>query len=244
MRSRGERHVPPNDRPRCHARRIPGYHLAMPRATRPQELAASAGGAGLAALTRLVAALRPAAKPLHPRGDVVLGHLRRSGGGRTGAAWLDEAGDDEVLVRRSRAVGLPGGVPDFHGLAIRVPLSDGRHGDLLLATTGSGPISRFVLTVGRTPHSRPLTTLLPYRTSRGPRLLRAVAVDEKRYELTHASATGRWEPFAELTLSTTRGPDPLVSFDPVLNPLPGLDTYGWVRRLREPAYRTARHSRR
>lgn len=210
----------------------------------PRAAAGSVGGAVLAGAVRVVDAVRPAAKPLHPRGELVTGHLRRTGGQQTGAAWLDTAGSDEVLVRRSRAVGLPGPVPDIHGLAVRVPLEGGAHGDLLLATTGRGRISRFVLTAGRTPGSRPLTTLLPYRTPSGPRLIGAVAVDEHRYELAHASPGGRWHPFGDLVLSTTRGPDPLVSFDPVLNPLPGLDTYEWVRRLREPAYATARRTRR
>ena len=39
---------------------------------------------------------------------------------------------------------------------------------------------------------------------------------------------------------TTAGPDPAISFDAVANPVPGLEPYGWVRRLREPAYRAAR----
>ncbi len=211
--------------------------------TRPVEVAASLGGAGLAAAIRLVAALRAAAKPLHPRGDVVNATLRRFGGGHTGASWLDEAGSDEVLVRRSRAVGLPGPLPDVHGLAVRVPRRGGGHGDLLLASTGRGRASRFLLTVGRTPGSRPLTTLMPYRTPTGPRLVGARAVGEQRYELAHATPGGEWEPFAELVLSGTRGPDPLVSFDPLRNTLPGLDNYEWVRRLREPAYATARRSR-
>jgi hypothetical protein len=37
--------------------------------------------------------------------------------------------------------------------------------------------------------------------------------------------------------------DTPVSFEPVGNLLPGLETYDWVRRLRAPAYRTARRSR-
>ncbi|HEU4513900.1 MAG TPA: hypothetical protein VFR87_12405 [Nocardioidaceae bacterium] len=211
--------------------------------TRSRETAASVGGAGLAAATRVVAAVRPAAKPLHPKGDVVTARLRRSGGHHTGSAWLDQAGSDEVLVRRSRAVGLPAGLPDIHGLAIRIPLQDGRQGDLLLAMTGRGRLTRFLLTAGRTPYSRPLTTLLPYRTPTGPKLVAAVARTEHRYELAYASAGGSWHPFGDLVLSSTQGPDPLVSFDPVRNTLPGLDNYDWVRRLREPAYRTARYSR-
>lgn len=223
-----------------------GYHVAMHQIVhRTQELAWSAGGAGLAGAVRLVTAVRPDAKPLHPRGDVVTARLRRTGANPpTGSAWLDGSGSHEVLVRRSRAVGLPDGLPDIHGLAVRVPLEGGGHGDLLLATTGTGRLTRFVLTVGRTPCSRPMTTLLPYRTPTGPRLLATVARSETRLVLAHASPGGVWHPFADLVLSGAAGPDALVSFDPVRNTLPGLGNYEWVRRLREPGYGTARISRR
>lgn len=209
---------------------------------RTRDLAASIGGAALSSAVRLVAAARPAAKPLHPQGDLVTGRLRRSGGD-SGVPWLDERGSDQVVVRLSRAIGLPRGLPDIYGLAVRVPVAEGGHGDLLFATTGRGRLTRFLLTPGRTPYSRPLTTLLPYRTTAGPKVLAAVARDEHHYDLAHASPGGSWHHFAELVLSTTAGPDPLVSFDPVLNTLPGLENYEWVRRLRERGYGTARHSR-
>src|SRR4051812_33787953 len=91
----------------------------------------TAGGALLATATRSVAALRPAAKPLPPRGRVVAGRLYRYGSARSsGVPWLDEAGQDDVVARRSRALGLPGSLPDVHGLAVRVPVGAGRHGDL------------------------------------------------------------------------------------------------------------------
>jgi hypothetical protein len=50
-----------------------------------------------------------------------------------------------VLVRQSRAVGLPPRVPDIFGLAVQVPTQDGRHVDLLLASTGVGRLTRFTL---------------------------------------------------------------------------------------------------
>ncbi|MGH3362304.1 MAG: hypothetical protein ACRDOM_07575 [Nocardioides sp.] len=205
----------------------------------------SAGGQVLRAATGLVAA-RPAAKPLHPRGSVVQGTLHRFGGEReTGAAWLDLAGDDQVLVRRSRAVGLPPPAPDIFGLAIRVPREGGRHRDLLFASTGLGRLTRFTLTFARSPYRRPLTTLLPYRTPVGPVLLSAEFLDETTVALAWAVRSGAWHPFAELRLHDGPGEDvdlPL-SFDPVRNELPGLQTYPWIRRLREPAYTTARRSR-
>jgi hypothetical protein len=205
--------------------------------------AASLGGQGLRAVTSLVSAVRPAAKPLHPRGAVLSARLRRFGvSPSTGVPWLDEAGDDEVAVRISRAVGLPGALPDIHGLALRVPTPRGP-GDLLLATTGFGHLTRFVLTAARTPVDRPMTTLLPYRTPTGPVLVGATARDESTWELAVASLSGPWRRFAELTMSEEPGDDEHVDFDPVLHQVPGLETYGWVRRLREPSYRTARRSR-
>jgi hypothetical protein len=223
-----------------------GYWLSM---SSPHALvrAASAGaGQVLSAATRLAAA-RPSAKPLHPRGSVTRGQLRRLGGTEnTGSAWLDRAGLDDVLVRQSRAIGLPAPVPDIFGLAIRVPVDDVRHGDLLFASTGRGRVTRYTLTAARTPHRRPMTTLLPYRTDAGPLLLSATWVDPMTAELSWAVRSGTWHHFADLALSDSAvdEPDALVSFDPMTNRVPGLEPYDWVQRLREPAYRTARRTRR
>ena len=199
----------------------------------------------LSAATGMLAA-RPAAKPLHPRGSVVRGTLRRFGTeDSTGAAWLDQTGEDDVRVRQSRAVGLPAPLPDIFGLAIRVPTEGGGHGDLLFASTGLGRLTRYTLTAARSPYRRPMTTLLPYRAPAGPVILAAVFHDETSVELAWATRSDGWHRFAELILHT----DPVdeadvpVSFEPVRNPPPGLETYDWVRRLREPAYATARRSR-
>ncbi len=209
---------------------------------------AKGGGRLLSAATSAVAAVRPAAKPLHPRGTVLHGTLHRSGTAARPAAWCDEAGVDEVLVRRSRAVGLPPLLPDVHGLAVRVRTDDGP-ADLLFATTGFGRITRFTLTPAWTAHGRPMTTLLPYRSPHGPLLLGAVADPraDDRWALLCASPGGRWTPFGRLRLHDPVGPtvedDADLSFDPVRHTAPGLENYAWVRRLREPAYLTARRSR-
>jgi hypothetical protein len=47
-------------------------------------------------------------------------------------------------------------------------------------------------------------------------------------------------PFGTLDLGEPLGDDTSVSFDPIVNVLPGLRQYGWVTRLREPAYWMAR----
>jgi hypothetical protein len=209
-------------------------------------VASSAGGQVLRAATGIVTA-RPSAKPLHPRGSVVGGILHRFGSqNRTGAAWLDQAGDDQVLVRLSRAIGVPAPLPDIFGLGIRVPTEDGRHGDLLFASTGLGRLTRFALTLARSPYDRPMTTLLPYRTPSGAVLLSAVFHNENKVALAWAQRSGAWHRFAELLLheDPVDKADMPLSFDPVRNVPPGLETYDWVRRLREPAYTTARRSRR
>ena len=204
----------------------------------------SAAGSALSATVRTMAALRPAAKPLHPEGIVLTATLERRGSAvPTGSAWVDEPGRDEVVVRLSRAIGLPEVVPDIHGLAVRVPTPAGE-GDLLFASTGWGLLGRFVLTFGGGPESRPMTTLLPYRTSAGPALLGVRATGPQVYEMSWCRPRGEWHPFAELRLSDDRATDQAISFDPVRNQLPGLTQYPWVRRLREPSYRSARRSRR
>jgi len=244
----------------------PGVPSATPAAlARARNALAATGGAALGAAARTVAAVRPAAKPLHPRGEVLAGRLRRLGTlSPTGVAWLDDPSGDpngeEVLVRRSRAVGLPGPVPDVHGLAIRVPLPGQvpPYGDVLLASNGFGLLTRFILVPTRRPGGRPLTTLLPYRSPAGPLLLGArervpdSGSVSAAFELAYAVGSRPFEVFAELTLSPMAADpgdpgdptDPTVSFDAVENRIPGLEQYDWVTRLREPAYALARRSRR
>lgn len=196
----------------------------------------------LAAATQTIASLRPARKPLHPEGELLRGRVHRTGSDAvSGVAWLDSPGDDEVLVRLSRAIGLPDAVPDIHGLALRILGAEGP-ADVLLSSTGWGRLSRFVLTFGREPESRPMTTLLPYRTQAGPVLIGARALSPGSYALSWARAGGDWHTFGTLEL-TGEVTSEEVSFDPVVNRLPGLAQYPVVVRLREPSYLRARRSR-
>lgn len=212
----------------------------------PLRAVASGGGRLLATATAGVAAVRRAAKPLHPEGHVVTARVRRFGAvPATGVPWLDEEGTEEVLVRASRAVGLPDVLPDIHGLAVRIPFGE-RHGDLLLASTGVGRFTRFMLTGSRSLGGRPMTTLLPYHSPSGPVLIGAVPRDEKVLELAVAQAWGPWRPFGELVLPTADSEtwhDEHVDFDPLLNTVPGLSNYRWVEELREASYLRARRSR-
>lgn len=197
-------------------------------------------GGLLASGTRALGAVRDSAKPLHPDGELRAATLTRTGGPvPSGVPWLDEPGTDDALVRVSRAVGVPAALPDIHGLAVRIGTGDGP-ADLLLASTGSGPLSRFVLLASRSATRLPLTSLLPYRSARGAIVLAAFADSERSFELSWARPFGSWVRFGRLDLGAPVIAQEPVSFDPVLHVLPGLEHYSWVRRLREPAYRTAR----
>ena len=206
-------------------------------------MVSSAAGSVLGGVTRVAGSLRPSAKPLHPRGAVRRARLHRNGvEPPVGVPFLDRVASDDVLVRESRAVGLPRPLPDVHGLALRVPNPDGTVGDLLFATTGFGWLTRFLLVPTRTTHGRPMTTLLPYRTAAGPVLLGVHKVAADRLELSFAVGEGPWGAFGELVLSGPEG-DEDISFDAVRNTVPGLEHYASVRRLRGPSYAAARSSR-
>lgn len=223
-------------------RRLPpgtaGYRAGMTFA--PVDVLARTAGGALAAGTGALGAARHRVKPLHPAGQLRHATVTRMPGALpSGVAWLDAPGRDEALVRVSRAIGLPDALPDFQGLAIRVVL-EGTEVDLLLASTGLGRLTRYLLTPARRPSGRSLTTLLPYRSPRGPLLLAAVPESEHTFELRWAGPVGQWHTFGRLELGAPYGDDLQVSFDPILHVLPGLSHYSWVRLLREPAYWTAR----
>ena len=154
-------------------------------------------------------------KPLHPHGPTAaassFGTTSRSS---TGVQWLDQPGTDEVLVRTSRAIGLPAPLPDFHGLAIRVGDGSGGHADLLFATTAWNQVGRHLLlpTLGVGPT---LSTLLPYRGTEnvGPVVLGARHVGIS-YQLYWAPVGRPWRDLGELRLEPDVYPDAKVSFDP------------------------------
>lgn len=227
-------------------------------------LISPAAGRGLGSLSGLVARMR-LARPLHPVGAVLPGRLLRSGaaGGPAGVPWLDERGEDDVVVRLSRGGGLPAWCPDVHGLALRHEVA-GRTVDVLLSTTGSLPGARHVLRPQARLGGGVYTSLLPYRGPRGPVLLAAhprprralpadplaltarLAAAPLRLRLSWAEGlAGRWRPFGWLVVGSVPAypppatPDPPLRFDPTSAP-PGLDTYPWVAAVRDPAYAAAR----
>jgi hypothetical protein len=210
--------------------------------------AAGAAGAALRGVFAGVSRLRPADKPLHPRGVVLPATVQRTGSSeRFEVPWLDEPGREPALVRMSRAAGLPAPLPDVFGLALRID-PDGQLGDLLFSSTGRGRVGRFLLRPGRDATAGTYGTLQPYRTPTGPVLLSATPGAEGEqltFTLAAARPTGPWREFGTVTLASPDGAqDEPVEFDPFLHPVPGLENYEWTRRLREGAYAAARRGRR
>jgi hypothetical protein len=187
-------------------------------------------------------------KALHPRGEVLQGLIGRRGAvGRTGVSWLDQAGTDHVAVRFSRSLGLPAPRPDILGMALRIATEPGQFGDVLLATTRQGHLGRYALLPTRRHGLRAYTSLFPYKTPAGPLLLAAIPTpgSPRHYELAYSRPAGPWLPFPtlEITQTTYRGHDLDLSFDPVLNVVPGLETYDWAAQLRRFSYAASRRAR-
>jgi hypothetical protein len=219
--------------------------LSSPHPARGDRLATALGRV-LATLVSVLDRVRPADKPMHPRGVVLTARLRRHGGAGTGAAHLDDAGDDAVLVRFSRSLGLPAPWPDVDGLALRVPTPGGvrAHADVLMSTTGRGRLSRYALLPTTRPRSAFLSTLVPYRSPTGLVHLAARAVDEHTWELGWARPRSPvWTAYAVLRLDDEPGRDLALSFDAVVAGPPGLVVPAWHRRVRGPSYAVARRRR-
>ncbi len=99
------------------AERSTGYWRGVTHDRRPAREAAlqavsTAGGAALGALFGTLGRVRPASRPLHPRGQVLHGVLHREGATPAiGVPWLDETGEDPVLVRTLAERGPAGAAP-------------------------------------------------------------------------------------------------------------------------------------
>ena len=201
-------------------------------ALRDAPLAGVAGSVfgAAAAVARLA---RP--KALHPKGVVARATLSVTGVGRTGSPLLDVTGRWPATLRLSRAVGLPESVPDIGGMAIRIHAD--RPVDILLASTGLGPLSRYVLTAGWRATGRTMTSMFPLIVAGRPLLIAAIPTgDGGTWTLQHATALGGWSPLGRLTVDRWEDDDEDLHFDPVHNRLPGSRYPRLLKALRDPAY--------
>ncbi|BDB41361.1 MULTISPECIES: phosphodiesterase [Mycobacterium] len=200
-------------------------------------------------------------KVFHPVGVLVEGAFTRTAPQDHGLPLPTS----EVIARVSKAVGMPGSLPDAVGLALRVPegIAGPRPWDVLLVSAASNPIGR---AVGLRPvlswSDQPLTSLMPLRFEGSNWWLRArlsnaidgpgFALDSVRDRITHgglelrldqARGAADFEPLGELRLDRLRTEGD-VSFDPVRNTAPGVTLYpGWLAGLRTSAYAHSREGR-
>lgn len=198
----------------------------------------------VAAAFRLAARVR-SAKAVHPVGGVVDAEVVRHGlSPATGVAWIDGPGVDRAVVRFSRGAGLPAPLPDVLGIAVRVSSPDGDPWDLLLASSADRWPGRRYPVPSRHWRRPTCSSISAFRTARGP-LLVGARWREGRFVLAVAEPHGRWRPFAELRLlaDPATAPERVITYDPVLHPVPGLELpVGW-QHLREAAYAGSRAGR-
>ncbi|GAB2585451.1 hypothetical protein GCM10027168_17840 [Streptomyces capparidis] len=205
---------------------------------------------------------------LHPVGVLCCGALQVPGGAAPpwGVALLDEPGRYPVTARWSRAAGLPAGLPDGLGLAVRVEGAGGpgRPLDLLLTTAGPGRLSRHLPRPCGDALAGPYSSLMAYHVGGRPLVLaafphrdRAVparvpavrrALDRAPlvFDLRAAGPDEPWRTFAVLTLERPLPGPPRVTpgFDVYAHGLPELHPTPRLRALREAAYRGSREGRR
>jgi hypothetical protein len=209
------------------------------------------------------------APALHPHGVLCKGTLTvaaRAGTG-WGVPWLDRPGSYRATVRWSRALGLPRGLPDGLGLAVRVEDADGPGStlDLLFTSSRPGRFGRHLPVLRPDALAGPYSTLLSYRVGDRERVLAAFPVHAPgahpgdvrptlwqelarrpvRFALRAAASDEPWRTFATLSLEDVRTAPAsrTVSYDPYAHHLTGLHPTGRLRRLRAAAYTGSRHGR-
>ncbi|BBY35947.1 hypothetical protein MMAN_00810 [Mycobacterium mantenii] len=200
----------------------------------------------------------------HPSGVLAEGFIERVAPAGKGLPIASS----EIVARVSKATGTPGVLPDFIGLAFRVPAPPpaDKPWDVLLVSSGSGVLSRAVaLRPATSWNGQTLTTLMPLHYQNNNWWLRArtsreiggagLSLDSVRAKLerSHIQVTldqacgrGDFTPLARITLTTAIDPerDEDVSFDPVVNTAPGLSLHPrWLADLRARAYQHSREGR-
>lgn len=197
-------------------------------------------------------------RPIHPHGVALAGEMRWLGASASGISWIDEppAGAVAVRARLSRSIGVPAPLPDVIGLALRAEGSAGPV-DIAFASTGRARFSRFALLPRRSPSAAWSSTILPYRGSRGPVLLavrplgpddlpsdpegiaRRLRTTPWRLRVYAARPSGRWHPFADLTLRAEEDAlDTDRRIDVGRHTPPGATIAPWISALRDPSYRS------
>ena len=220
-------------------------------------------GAAAAAVMGAASAVRRK-RIFHPDGVAFDATLQVTGAGH-GVALLDEAGRHDCIVRLSRGVGFPSAVPDFLGLALRVPDAHGPgdHQDLLLVSSGDRPVLRHALVPVRSFDHGRYSSLVPYEvggrkvvfgarrlSADGPEPLQLDTLRERaagdgiRFALELAEPSGDWEPIGVVELGAAWSDEDgdALRFDPA-NTGGGIEPVGLVQTVRRLAYRASQAAR-
>jgi hypothetical protein len=208
-------------------------------------------------------------RSFHPFGFGYEGSLRieRRPTHPTGARLLDDVAEHRVIVRASRALGLPENLPDLLGLAIRIPDAhgEGLHQDFLLVTSADGPLLHHLLLFAPGGFfGQSYSSILPYRIGGKVRIVgamprkpptpavgsdlevldEAVADHQAQFDLSLSTLGGRWQRHGTLSLQE-RMPDAEAEelcFNP-WNTGGGIRPTGPFMGLRDPAYRGSQLAR-
>ena len=191
----------------------------------------------------------------HPAGALYAATLEPEGGD-----FLGGRGSYEAVARISKALSLPGGLPDYLGIALHIPTEEGLL-DLLFATTGRRAVLRHVLVPRASFTSGAYTTLLPYAIKGRTRILgllperrrpiparldlldRAVAAAPLSFRLVSAPVTGPWRHEGVLRVHTPWRGEDLGPFDPELHDLSEIHPTGPFQTFRRLAYLGSRRGR-
>ncbi len=197
----------------------------------------------------------------HPYGRAFAGTLRIP----ENAAGLKQ-GSHQAIARLSRGAGLPPGLPDVLGLAVKLPDFNGprKDQDFLLVSAASAPVARHLLLPAADFGSRVFSTVLPYDvdgqvllygTLPSPPKERAsglelTKLDEAleegrlRFRFAAATLTGRWRRIGELQLERRLSQElsDNARFNP-WNTSEGIRPVGPLNRLRAAAYPASQEAR-
>ncbi|RLV56009.1 hypothetical protein D9V41_08945 [Aeromicrobium phragmitis] len=198
------------------------------------------------------------ARGFHPVGDIFEASARWDDPASPTVRALGGPGSADALIRLSKGIGTPGGLPDFLGIALRIR-PDRAPIDLLLTTVGCRGWRRNVLSPTRGWSRTSYSTLLPYHAS-GDRVILALRPDigaatpASMTAINAALATGTlgfaieerrdgsWKVIGRVEVTGRRLVGD-VSFDPYLVNLPNLAPVGFLAELRERAYVGSRRGR-
>jgi hypothetical protein len=220
-----------------------------------------AAGLSIGAVLAALAAVRRG-KAFHPDGVVYDARLAIAGDPTApqAAELLSRRDEHRVIVRFSRAVGLPRPIPDLLGLSLRVPdaYGAGRHQDFLLVTSADYPLLHHIFLPARDVQQRPYTSSLPYRAkgdlflvgavpqpgsprldgrNEFERLQAAASTGRLAFDLAVAPVSGRFRAVGSVRIGA-RLPHELdaLRFNP-WNTGGGMEPAGWLNGARDRAYK-------